>query len=359
MLLADIAGYTSFLSETELEHAHDILTALLETIVNHLGGLLTISKLEGDAVFAYGEEQKLPRGESLLEMIEVTYLAFRDHAENAYRRTTCECRACRAIPTLDLKFMVHHGDFIVQNIAGIRELVGSNVNLIHRLMKNHVSEATGWKAYALFTAKSLDHLALKPEGFVELSEAYEHLGDVQIYCMDMHRRYQELKDALRVSLTAEESDVVIDIEVAAPPPVVWDWVHAPRKRLLWADFNEYRQVLREDGRTGSGSQSHCIHDSKVVNTEIIRDWRPFESWTQDSTTGPITQTVKIEPLEGGRGSRVSMYFRGKMALPDLIRKPMLKAMLVPMMKKNLKKLGDLIAAEQAAANFDAALGESG
>jgi hypothetical protein len=48
----------------------------------------------------------------------------------------------RLYPTLDLKFFVHHGDYIVQEVSGIRELVGSDVNLIHRLMKNHMLRRT-------------------------------------------------------------------------------------------------------------------------------------------------------------------------------------------------------------------------
>ncbi len=33
LVLADISGYTSFLAKTELEHAHEILTELLNLIV--------------------------------------------------------------------------------------------------------------------------------------------------------------------------------------------------------------------------------------------------------------------------------------------------------------------------------------
>src|SRR5436305_1767235 len=127
LVLADIAGYTSYSAGVELDHAHDILTDLLEIIVEKFKLVLTISKLEGDAVFAYVATSKMERGETLLELVEATYTAFRDRREGVQRRTTCECNACRAIPTLDLKFFVHHGDFIVQNISGINELVGSDV----------------------------------------------------------------------------------------------------------------------------------------------------------------------------------------------------------------------------------------
>ena len=52
------------------------LSFLLETIIEKIGSLLTISKLEGDAVFAYIEESKLQEAKSLLELIDQTYMAF-------------------------------------------------------------------------------------------------------------------------------------------------------------------------------------------------------------------------------------------------------------------------------------------
>ena len=45
MVLADISGYTSFLTQTELDHAHEILSDLLETILGRLKPLLTIHKI--------------------------------------------------------------------------------------------------------------------------------------------------------------------------------------------------------------------------------------------------------------------------------------------------------------------------
>ena len=345
MLIADISGYTSFLAGTELEHAQDILTALMETIITKFQSRLTVSKIEGDAVFAYVLETDLPRGETLLELIESTYLAFRDHVDAAYRNTSCRCKACSAIPTLDLKFVVHHGDFIVQHIAGIRELVGSDVNLVHRLLKNHVFEATGWKAYTLFTNRALESMNLRPECLQKQMESYEHLGEVEAYAMDMHQRYKELKEARRVFLTAEEADVVITYDLPASPLEVWDWINAPTKRVLWSGFNEFKVVRGLDGRTGAGTQSHCIHDAKVLNSETILDWHPFDYWTQDARSGPTRQTYRIEPLEGGKRARVHLHIRGKMRWPELIRKPFMNYV-KRMIEKSMKDLEEAILQEQ-------------
>jgi hypothetical protein len=193
LVLADISGYTSFVAQTEIEHADMALSFLLETIVEKISGLLTIGQLEGDAVFAYIEESKLQEAKSLLELIDHTYLAFREKALALYSQATCPCKACRALPTLDLKFMLHHGQFLIQQVAGEKHLLGTDVNLIHRLAKNHVSESTGWKGYALFTERVLERMQTDKVSFVQQTESYEHLGEVQTYVKDMHLRYEEMK----------------------------------------------------------------------------------------------------------------------------------------------------------------------
>src|SRR4030095_13771910 len=163
------------------------------TIVEKISGLLTIGQLEGDAVFAYIEESKLQEGKSLLELIDQTYLAFRDRALELYAGATCPCKACRALPTLDLKFILHHGEFLMQKVAGVEHLLGTDVNLIHRLSKNHVSESTGWKGYALLTDPVLERMQTDKTSFVQQSESYEHLGEVETYVRDMHVRYEAMK----------------------------------------------------------------------------------------------------------------------------------------------------------------------
>jgi len=193
LVLADISGYTSYVAQTEIEHADLALSYLLETLVEQLSSLLTICQLEGDAVFAYIEESKLEEAKSLLELIDQTYLAFREKALALYAGATCPCRACKALPTLDLKFMVHHGEFLIQQVAGVRHLLGTDVNLIHRLSKNHVSESTGWRGYALFTNQGLERMQTDKETFIQQTESYEHLGDVETYVRDMHTRYEAMK----------------------------------------------------------------------------------------------------------------------------------------------------------------------
>ena len=78
-------------------------------------------------------------------------------------------------------------------MAGIKDLLGTDVNLIHRLAKNHVAESTGWQGYALFTNQGLEHAQMDKAAFIQQTESYEHLGDIETYIMDMRVRYDEMK----------------------------------------------------------------------------------------------------------------------------------------------------------------------
>lgn len=322
LVLADISGYTSFVAATELEHAHEILTELLELILSRFTPTLTLSKLEGDAVFAYVPEAKLRRGETLLELIEATYVAFRDQREAVRRRTTCACNACRNIPSLDLKFIAHHGDYIVQNVSGIHELVGSDVNLIHRLLKNHVNEATGWRAYALFTATALQHIGVQPQGMHEQVEAYEHLGEVKTCVLNLHPRYQELTEARRVFVAPEEALLKITRDFAFPPPVVWEWLNDPHKRALYT-FQPvtFVPVSRPGGRTGAGARNHCVHGKDVAMQETVLDWRPFDYLTVEQAYSGVTAliTCQLAPASDG-GTRLHVYMKGRMPVPAFLNR---------------------------------------
>ena len=78
----------------------------------------------------------------LLDTIERCYFGFRRRRRDVRQATSCECNACVRIPDLDLKFVVHHGRAILQKVAGRQELLGSDVIVVHRLLKNEVVETS-------------------------------------------------------------------------------------------------------------------------------------------------------------------------------------------------------------------------
>ena len=351
LVLADISGYTAFLAGSELDHAHEVMSELLELIIERFTTVLTLSKLEGDAVFAYAAESKVLRGETLIELLESTYVAFKDRVEAVHRRTTCTCNACRAIPGLDLKFMAHHGDYVFQKAAGITELIGSDVNLVHRLLKNHVKEATGWNAYALFTEKCLDHLSLKPEGMHAQTETYEHLGDVQTHSLNLRARYKELTETRHIVVSREEALITATLHYPVPPTVVWDWINDPhcRARYTFQPGLEFRAILRPGGRTGVGARNHCMHGKAQAMEEDILDWKPFDYLTVVQKFWGFTMfmTAKLTPT--ANGTQLEIFVKGRSPAPGFLNRPMFMLMMTKMfpMAKLFENMGRCIAEEMA------------
>lgn len=107
-IIADISGYTSYLAGVELDHAQDIIADLIDTVVRSLRPPFRLAKLEGDAAFVYALTDKVD-GSLLQDAVEATYFAFRRRLRNIKQASICECNACRRMPSLDLKFVIHHG----------------------------------------------------------------------------------------------------------------------------------------------------------------------------------------------------------------------------------------------------------
>ena len=151
LALADLSGFTSFLAQTELEQPHDILAELLHLVIDRPCPTLALAEVEGDCVFAHAQASAFSHGEALLELTEETYSSFIGRVEAIGRHTTCSYSACSAIPILDLKFIVHQGEHILQTVTGAGKPLGSEVDMAHRLLKTHVGESTGWRAHVLLT----------------------------------------------------------------------------------------------------------------------------------------------------------------------------------------------------------------
>jgi hypothetical protein len=182
LVLADISGFTEFVTATELEHGPALVADLLEHVIERLAPPLELQEVEGDAVFALGPDHTVGSRTRLLETFDEAFAAFKARQREMERDGSCECNACRRVGTLDLKIVVHHGRFLRQLVSGRGQVAGADVILAHQLLKNHL----GKRAYLLLTEAALTWVGLDA-GRAELAphvERYEHLGDVRCYVMD-------------------------------------------------------------------------------------------------------------------------------------------------------------------------------
>jgi uncharacterized protein YndB with AHSA1/START domain len=295
-----------------LDHAQDILADLIGAVVTALRPNFRLAKLEGDAAFTFATAEKID-GSMLLDTIERCYFGFRRRRRDVRQATSCECNACVRIPDLDLKFVVHHGSAIHQKVAGRQELLGSDVVVVHRLLKNEVVEKLGIKAYALITQQCIDASDIDPAalGMRKQIETYDRIGDVPAWAHDLGLRWQEEEARGRVRVPLEESILTVSVPTNVPPQVAWEFLTTPGQRMSWQPWvTEVTVQGATGGRRGPGSTNHCMHGKDAVVEEIL-DWRPYDYVTDrtilDTPGGPVKvlHTIELEPAATG----TTVHFR--------------------------------------------------
>lgn len=271
LLIADISGYTGYLAAVELDHAQDILADLMNTVVGSVKPSFRLAKLEGDAAFTYALGETFD-GSELQDTVERCYFQFRRRLRDIEQASSCDCNACMLMPALNLKILVHHGQVAFQDMAGRKELVGSDVIVAHRLLKNTVD----LPAYALYTEACIQAAAIDPaEGLVRHEEEYEHVGTVVGWVRDLETAWNDEQAKSRYLVDAAKAAVWM-FELPGAPQQVWAQMTGPANRLRWQGIDGLVSVT--GGRRGQGSVNHCQHGSDVIVEEIL-DWQPFDYYT--------------------------------------------------------------------------------
>jgi hypothetical protein len=304
LVIADITGYTAYLSQSELDHAEGILTDLLNALLENTKPPLVVSRLEGDAVISYAPEGSFKQGQTLVEIIESLYAGFRLTRERVRLNSTPTCQACINIPNLDLKFFVHFGTFKLQHVGTHTELVGPDVNLVHRLLKNTITEKTGLSAYAAYTQAAIDALDIADISAPMKShtESYEHFGQVKMAVQDMHAVWEQTRHWHHVVVEPAEAVAIVEREYPLPAPIVWDYHTQPEYRTLIHGSDRQTLANLTAGRAGPGTIYHCAHgNSEILQT--ILDWQPFEYYTFERPSflpgTSNTFTIRFAPTENG------------------------------------------------------------
>lgn len=178
LVIIDITGYTGYLRfhKTSLIHAHEIISLLLESVIDRASHPLILNKLEGDAALMYavlGADQT-DAARDIARQTKAFFKAFRARAvELAGSRSQCPCEACRGILDLRLKAFLHVGIAAFRKIRSFEELGGEDVILVHRLLKNSISE----RQYMFLTEQFLAACADLQHGAARHHvETYEDIG---------------------------------------------------------------------------------------------------------------------------------------------------------------------------------------
>ena len=277
LILADITGYTQYLSESELDHAQEIITAQINTIINHLHVPIILSRVEGDMVFAYTVDGGFIHGQALLEAVEHIYYEFTHSLESNDRNTTCQCKACQNMHTLDLKVIIHFGEFGLQKLGSQTELIGTDVNAAHRLLKNSITQVTGIEAYLFLSNAAIKKMMLGEftKNLIPHSEDYEHVGEIPGLVYDLKPFWQRERERRREFISPIEAYLIVEENLPVPPAVAWTYLNEPEYRARYRHSDSSSITGINKGRVDIGSTYHCVHGDEVI-LETILDWKPFD-----------------------------------------------------------------------------------
>lgn len=307
-VITDISGYTEYLTGSELDHANEILQSLFDAQLKAVKHPFIISGFRGDAIFMYVPETNFVQPQSFLEALENFYIVFEDTLQQMQYNTTCTCRACKNMSMLDLKMCTHYGEYLVQKLGDREELLGADVIVPHRMLKNHVIEKTGIKSYALFSDVAAQKLNLPEysEKLVPHSEIYEHIGEVPMCVHDLRPVWERYRAKNRQFVEEKDAWVKMEVDVPFPPALIWEYLTSP---TLESGFFGYDYAERADllgGRVQEDSQFHCAHGDLHVYSKIV-DWKPFDYYTmlQSVLSLEFFHTRRLIPTD--EGTRLCIY----------------------------------------------------
>jgi|SRR5919201_1806154 hypothetical protein len=191
LLIADIGGYTKYmrLHRVSLAHAQANIARLLETVIDAVPRLELI-EIEGDAAFLSsplaGHDDSAAKAAT--EAAVAMHRAFHTELQQMIALNMCSCDGCAQTRDLKLKFIAHVGEVATQTIRGRKSLVGVDVILVHRLLKNTVPLSE----YVLLS----EDLYRRGEAAIGraalIEEELEGLGRTRAYFIDL----SEIADAV-------------------------------------------------------------------------------------------------------------------------------------------------------------------
>src|SRR5215208_3484916 len=297
-IITDISGYTEFLTESELEHAHETLQSLFDVQLANIKFPLKISGFRGDAIFLYTPEACFVNPQTFLETLENLYIVFAGTLRQMQFNTTCECRACKNMSKLDLKMCIHYGEYIIQKLGDREELLGADVIVPHRMLKNTVIEKTGVKAYALFSEAAADALRLAElsQPLIPHSETYEHLGELKMLVYDLQAAMEREESRKSFLVHPDTAWIKIELDIPFPPSLIWGYITTPALEGPILGLEYVKRVDELGGRTRPGATFHCAHSSGDFFNKVV-DWKPFKYYTvQQNVVGDIEyfRTIRLE-----------------------------------------------------------------
>ena len=288
IFIPDISGFTRFVNNTEIQHSQHIIEELLEVLLDSNQLNLKVSEIEGDAILFYREGDS-PLPNEIGDQIKKMFINFHSYIKIIERDTVCQCGACKTASELTLKFFIHHGEVGISKIRDHTKLMGKNVIIAHRLMKNNVKS----DEYLLMTddfSKLYDQSQLNDSlNWSDLFEgkiSYDHIGEVCYKYIELSPLHEQIRPVEPVQDAKKFfNPIVSSIQIDMPIDSVYRIATDLSLRTEWSEGLE-KITFDEKEIPRIGSKHICKLSAGLVELQTIQNKR------QDNTIEYAEQATK-------------------------------------------------------------------
>ena len=187
IVIPDITGFTRFMSDIDLKISKRVIPALLNKIIytNQIG--LKVSEIEGDAVLFYKTGPPVDP-QQMAKQCQRFYLDFYQQLKSLKYELRNKPESNKIPRILGLKIIVHYGEVGMSRIDKRIKLIGEDVIIAHRLLKNDVT----YDDYVLLTSHYVDKVGEKPtlkalfwDKARKDHSNYEHIGKIPYHYVNL------------------------------------------------------------------------------------------------------------------------------------------------------------------------------
>lgn len=179
IILADISGYTELLTAVADRRTAKVARYITARLFEATTEPFIVNEIEGDALFVYAvsdDERDLVA--ATLTQLEAYADAFYHGMLELKSSNLCAAAELKAlINRISMKFVVHKGSWQFDQVGPHVKLIGADVILAHRLLKNKVES----DSYFLFTEPFFQAAGGSGQlGLLVHTEEVKHFGVVQV-----------------------------------------------------------------------------------------------------------------------------------------------------------------------------------
>ncbi|QNF33145.1 DUF2652 domain-containing protein [Adhaeribacter swui] len=182
IFIPDISGFTKFVNETGIQQSRTLIADLLEIIIEANILDMQLSEIQGDAVLFYrlGPPPSMPE---VINQCKQIFLDFQNYLHIVERDRGSTLGASLSSSNLTLKVVVHYGQLSVTLIRDHVKLMGKDVIIAHRLLKNNIlSDEYVLLSEGFLKTQTEEAIRQSFSSWTQLrsgSTMYEHLGEIR------------------------------------------------------------------------------------------------------------------------------------------------------------------------------------